>query len=74
VSYYIPAAGMVTLEIFDASGRLIAGLVNEVQERGEHSAVWSGMDMNANPVSSGMYFYRLSSGKEALSRKLSLLR
>jgi hypothetical protein len=74
VSYYIPAAGMVTLEIFDVSGRLIAGLVNEVQERGEHSAVWSGMDMNANPVSSGMYFYRLSSGKAVLSRKLSLLR
>lgn len=74
VSYYIPAAGMVTLEIFDPSGRLIVRLVNEVQERGEHSAAWGGLDVNANPVSSGMYFYRLSFGKEVLSRKLSLLR
>lgn len=73
INYYVPEYSMVTLGVFDVSGRLVVKLVNEFQECGEHSAVWSGTDTYGNPVNSGIYMYRLRSGKEALSRKMILI-
>jgi hypothetical protein len=75
ISYYLPEASPVTLEIFDLSGKLIARLRDGVREnRGTHSVEWRGMDDAGRAVSSGVYFYRLRAGRETLSRKLVLIR
>jgi hypothetical protein len=75
ISYYLPEASVVTLEIYDSSGRLVARLADrEQQEKGTHSIGWRGLDTAGRSVSSGVYFYRLTSGKEILSRKMILLR
>jgi flagellar hook assembly protein FlgD len=64
----------VTLSIYDVAGRLIRVLVDEVIEAGRHERLWNGKDAHGNPVSSGVYFYRLSVAKGALVRKMMLLR
>jgi hypothetical protein len=75
IGYYLPEASVVTLEIYDSSGRLVARLADrEQQEKGTHSIGWRGLDTAGRSVSSGVYFYRLTSGKEILSRKMVLLR
>ena len=75
VSYYLPEASVVTLEVYDSSGRLVTRLADhEKQEKGTHSVGWRGRDAQGRTVSSGVYFYRLQSGKEILSRKMILLR
>jgi flagellar hook assembly protein FlgD len=43
-------------------------------DKGNHSLVWKGTDDNDKPVASGVYLYRLSSGKAQTSRKMVLLK
>jgi flagellar hook assembly protein FlgD len=75
ISYYLPEASVVTLEVYDSTGRLISRLYNGAkQDKGTHEAGWRGMDAQGRSVSSGVYFYRLTSGKETISRKMILLR
>ena len=38
------------------------------------SAIWDGQNDSGRPVASGIYFYRLSTGKTTLSRKMLLLK
>ncbi|MGD1047795.1 MAG: FlgD immunoglobulin-like domain containing protein [Candidatus Krumholzibacteriaceae bacterium] len=73
--YYLPAACEVTLSIYDASGRLVAALVDrERQEAGQHAGIWPGLDSRGRAVPSGVYFSVLTAGKERLSNKMILLR
>jgi len=75
IGYYLPADASVTLEVYDSSGRLVTRLYDEAkQARGPHSVVWHGLDASARTVSSGVYFYRLTIGKETISKKMVLLR
>ncbi len=74
ITYFLPADGRVTLNIFDVSGRLVARLADEAQDQGHHSIGWDGLDGRGKAMSSGTYFYRLTMGKETLSRKMVLLR
>ena len=73
--YSLPAPCEVTLSIYDASGRLVATIVDrERQEAGQHVGIWSGLDSRGRAVPSGVYFSMLIAGKERLSNKLILLR
>lgn len=54
ISYTIPANSSVSLKVFDALGREVAMLVNEVQAAGTYTAPF-----NASRLSSGVYVYRL---------------
>jgi len=74
ITYYLPEKSSVQLEIFDASGKRIAFLINEFQEKGQHVARWNGNDLHGHPAGSGIYFYRLKAGEEVISKKLALLR
>ena len=74
IDYYLPESGPVSLDVYDASGKLIVRLVDSVQEKGNHSVEWSGRDSRGGLVGSGVYFYRISSNKKTQSRKMILLR
>lgn len=74
ISYYLPESGPVRLEIFDVAGRRIAYFVNGNEERGNHSAVWNGAGESGSPAAAGIYIYRLTAGRETLSRKMVLVR
>jgi hypothetical protein len=53
--YHLPAAGRVTLKVFDLLGREIATLVDGPVQAGSHSVTW-----NPGSCGSGVYFARLS--------------
>lgn len=74
ISYYLPDAVRVRLEIFDVAGHLIACLVNGDEERGNHSAMWNGAGESGRPAAAGIYICRLMAGRETLSRKMVLVR
>lgn len=69
ISYTVPAQVRVTLQVFDVRGRLVATLVDGVEEAGDKSVRW-----DASGMASGTYFYRLQAGDTALTRKLLLLK
>ncbi|MBI1939656.1 MAG: S8 family peptidase [Ignavibacteriales bacterium] len=74
---YIPSLQQVTLKIYDILGREIATLVNEQQLPGKHSVEFRTQPARQGgnaELSSGIYFYRLSVGKYAATRKMILLK
>ena len=58
----------VTVKIYDVLGRIVATLVDEVQEEGYHYTYW-----NAN-VPSGVYFYRLEAEDFVRTCKMIVVR
>jgi hypothetical protein len=74
IGYALPVGGHVCLDVYDVTGRHIRTLVDEFRPKGEHTVCWNGVDGTGTSVSSGVYFYTLSTGKQAASCKMVLLR
>lgn len=69
IRFDIPAAGLVTLTVFDVLGRKVATLVNEELSAGTYSTTYS-----AQGLASGVYLYRLQAGPFVQMRKMTLMR
>lgn len=54
IHYQIPTKGLVQIDVLDASGRLVAGLLHEKQETGAHTLHW-----DASSLPPGLYVYRI---------------
>ncbi len=74
ISYRLREPALTKLEIFNLRGELVRSLVNEVQSPGSYQVNWDGTDSEGTEVSSGLYFYRLTSGEVSQTQKMSLLR
>jgi hypothetical protein len=74
ISYNLGQQGNVRLQIFNIRGQLVRTLVNEVQHVGFHSVIWNGDDNFGNPVSSGIYFYRLDTSSGSETRRMLLMK
>ncbi len=79
IRYTLPAESQVKLAVYDLSGRLVATLSEGAKSAGEHEARWNGRDSFGNPVTSGLYLYRLEAsarhgGAITLTRKLTVLK
>jgi hypothetical protein len=74
IRYDVPdAGGRVTLQIYDAAGRLVNTLVDGVQAPGEKRVVWDGRNSRGNHVATGVYFYRMAAPGFTTTRKMVLL-
>jgi hypothetical protein len=74
IEYRIADRANVSLRIFDVGGRLVRTLVEDVVDPGIHRVDWAGRDEAKRKLSSGVYFYRLETEGQALTRRLLLLR
>ncbi|MGD0339168.1 MAG: T9SS type A sorting domain-containing protein [Bacteroidota bacterium] len=69
ISYSLSKKGMTRLSVFDVLGREVAVLVDEVQNPGSYNVTFL-----ANNLSSGIYFYKLTSSGTTLSMKMILMK
>ncbi len=69
ISYTIPSDEHVTLKVYNTLGEEVAELVNEIKTAGIYST-----DFNAENLPSGIYIYRINTGKYTDSRKLLLIK
>ncbi len=74
IRFVLPAKEHVSLVVYDASGRGVRTLLDESRDAGAHEAVWDGRDDAGAAQSSGVYFYRLETGKRVESKKMVLLK
>ncbi len=65
----MPAAGNVSLKIYDIAGREMAVLADEFIAAGTYTARW-----NASSFASGTYIVRMTAGKFSASKKMTLVR
>ncbi|MCK4414142.1 MAG: proprotein convertase P-domain-containing protein [Candidatus Eisenbacteria sp.] len=73
IRFDLPQAGPVDLAVFDVTGRRVKTLVSGDLKAGSYQTVWQGTDSEGNPVSSAVYFYRLKSDGETLTKKMMVL-
>jgi hypothetical protein len=69
IRFSLKDAGHVKLNIYNMKGQLVKSLVNAPLSSGNHQMVWNGRDDKGNPVSSGIYLYRMSSGTYQATQK-----
>jgi len=62
------------LVIIDVTGKRIRTLVDKKQSAGTYNMIWDGKDETGAPVSSGFYFYKITSGPFVMVRKMMLLK
>ncbi|MCD4820149.1 MAG: T9SS type A sorting domain-containing protein [Candidatus Cloacimonetes bacterium] len=60
--------------IYNMRGQLVKTLVDKTYPIGSHSEVWNGTDENGRSVSSGMYFYKMKSGRYTTTKKMILMK
>ena len=64
----------VLIEVFDAKGRLIRVLADDVRCPDLHVVNWDGRDASGRPVAAGTYFYRLNVAGWSGVKKMTVAR
>ncbi len=67
-------SGPVNLSIYNIKGQKVKTLVNSNLKADSHSVIWNGTDENNHKVSSGVYFYKLTTGKTRKIKKMILMK
>ncbi|MEM6645237.1 MAG: FlgD immunoglobulin-like domain containing protein [Bacteroidota bacterium] len=74
ISYSLPQASAVTLQVFDINGRLVQTLVNGSQEAGRYKVEWNGRNMSGAQVASGLYIYRVQADNFSAVKRMMLVK
>jgi len=75
IGFTVARDGVVRLTIHDLAGRLVRTLVaGDVLAAGPHDRRWDGRDDGGRTLPSGVYLARLSAGREAATRRVTLVR
>lgn len=78
ISYTLSAVGgkrqNVNLVVFNLLGQKVKTLVDAPQAAGTYVVTWDGTNQAGSRVASGIYFYRLSMGEQAVTRKMLLVK
>lgn len=74
ISFNLPEALDVKIEIFNLTGQRIKIILDNFVEAGPQEVVWDGRNNSGNPVASGVYFYRLSAKNFSQTKKMVLIK
>ncbi len=69
ISFTIPTTSNVSLKVFNILGKEVATIVNETKNAGNYS-----VRFNADGLSSGVYFYQLTTDNFTATKKFTLLK
>jgi hypothetical protein len=74
LSFSLARADHVRLEVFDAAGRRVRGLIDARLPEGTHTARWDGREASGRPAPAGVYLYRLTTPEGAETRRMVIVR
>jgi flagellar hook assembly protein FlgD len=69
ISYHLPVAGQVSLDICDVTGRKVESLSSQEKQAGDYSVNWE-----STALPNGVYFVKLTAGELEIARKLIVAR
>jgi len=74
ISFSLPEAGQVKLQVYDLLGRSVVTLHEGFLQAGSHTIVWDGRSAAGLDLASGVYFYRLQAGDFDKTKKMLLVK
>jgi FlgD Ig-like domain len=74
ISFNLATESDVSVEVYNVKGQKVNTLLNEEMPKGQHEVIWNGFDDNNKPVSSGVYFYKVNTGKQESAKRMILLK
>jgi hypothetical protein len=74
IPFSVVSQDHVSLRIYDAQGKLVRELENDVVPAGQHEVVWDGKDNAGNQMATGVYFVRFVAGSYEMTRKVVMLK
>jgi hypothetical protein len=74
ISYVIPVAGDVKMQVYNRAGQLINTLVDAYKQAGSYTVTWNARDAQGVDIPNGVYFVRLTCGELACSENIVLMK
>lgn len=74
INYTLSRSGHVKLEVWDASGRRVKLLADDIQSQGTYRIQWNGDDDSGNRLPQGVYFLSLSSAEGCATQRIALVK
>ena len=74
IAFELSQDSKVIISIYNIKGQKVKTLTNKPYTKGAHSVIWNGKDKTGKSVSSGVYFYKITAGKNAVVKKMLLLK
>jgi hypothetical protein len=74
ISYNVSKSGHTNLTVYNIKGQKVKTLIDQHVSSGEHVVNWNGTDNKNTQVTSGVYFYILSSDERRTVNKMLLLK
>ena len=72
--YELPEDSFVDIVVYDMLGNVVNNLVNTDQVSGYKSVQWNATNNQEQPVSAGLYLYRIEAGDFKQTKKMMLLK
>ena len=69
INFCLPEETLVSLSVYDITGRQVARLVNKVMKAGIYS-----IDFNGQYLSSGIYIYKMQAGNFSAIKRMLLIK
>ena len=74
IPFVLKTPGLVTIDIYDVSGRPVRALLSAPCSAGPHEIIWDGRNDAGRVVASGVYYLRLGAAGAASTRTLVVLK
>ena len=74
IQFDVPLESQVQLTIYNIMGQEVTTLTNSIMQAGFHSVRWDGTNGLGEQVSTGLYFYRLSSPVFTSTKKMIMVK
>jgi hypothetical protein len=74
IQFDVPVESQVRLTVYNIMGQEVKTLTNETLKAGFHSIRWDGTNGLGESVSTGLYFYRLSSSSFTSTKKMIMVK
>ena len=74
ISYVLSKASDVEIDIYNLKGQKVKSLIKDYQQEGNHKVAWNGNNDLGNQVSSGVYFSKIKTENEVITRKMTLVK
>lgn len=69
IQYQLPKEGFVTLKVYNSIGQEVATVINKTQSAGTYNVTF-----DPYGLSSGMYFYQLSTNNQTITKKMMFVK